>query len=341
MELFMKVTVPDYYDKFKCIAEKCPDNCCIGWEIDVDDNTYKNYLRFTGKLGEKLKNNIIVSEDGSRCFKLDSSERCPFLDNKNLCEIILEAGEEYLCSICSEHPRFHNCFGNMRESGIGICCIAAAELILSNSNQTGYITHSSDEMEYEIDFDADFLDEIIEKRNKMIEIMHDRSKTVCTRMTEMLKLAYDFQNELDKSTYEKAIPEMPDTHRICDIFRSLEPLNSEWTLAAEEMKPCSSSLLNSTVFEQLAVYFIYRHTLSAVYDGDILSRAKFVVLCCIAVLWIAGNTKLEIIIKAACLVSKEIEYSDDNINSLLDLSATEPALSLNKFIGLLNDDWID
>ena len=30
-------TVPDYYKKFSCIADKCPDTCCAGWEIVVDD----------------------------------------------------------------------------------------------------------------------------------------------------------------------------------------------------------------------------------------------------------------------------------------------------------------
>lgn len=337
----MKVTVPDYYNKFRCIAEKCPDNCCIGWEIDVDDYTYEKYLCFTDKLGNKLRENLIVSEDGSHCFKLDSSERCPFLNNNNLCEIILEAGEDNLCSICSEHPRFHNCFGNIRESGIGICCIAAAELVLSAPDKAIFRTYSSEEKEYEIDFDADSLTEIISIRNEMIEILQDRSKSVCARMTEMLMLAYDFQNQIDGTNAEIIIPEKPDTYRICDIIRSLEPLNSEWTMAAEKMKPRRSSMRNSAVFEQLAVYFIYRHTLSAVYDGDILSRAKFAVLCCIAVLWIADNSELETIIKTACLVSKEIEYSDENINTLLDLSATEPALDINKLLGLLNEDWID
>ena len=34
----MKVVVPNYYNQFKCIAEKCHHNCCIGWEIDIDDH---------------------------------------------------------------------------------------------------------------------------------------------------------------------------------------------------------------------------------------------------------------------------------------------------------------
>ena len=30
---------PNYYDKFKCIANRCKHSCCIGWEIDIDEDT--------------------------------------------------------------------------------------------------------------------------------------------------------------------------------------------------------------------------------------------------------------------------------------------------------------
>lgn len=52
---------PDFYDKFKCIAEKCTDNCCIGWEIDIDENALEKYNAIEGGFGEELKkkNNYI------------------------------------------------------------------------------------------------------------------------------------------------------------------------------------------------------------------------------------------------------------------------------------------
>ena len=34
---------PDFYDNFKCIADKCTDSCCIGWEIDVDETALEKY----------------------------------------------------------------------------------------------------------------------------------------------------------------------------------------------------------------------------------------------------------------------------------------------------------
>ena len=33
----MILRVPEYYNEFECIADKCTDSCCRGWEVDVDE----------------------------------------------------------------------------------------------------------------------------------------------------------------------------------------------------------------------------------------------------------------------------------------------------------------
>ena len=35
----MILRVPFYYKEFHCIADACKDSCCIGWEIDIDEET--------------------------------------------------------------------------------------------------------------------------------------------------------------------------------------------------------------------------------------------------------------------------------------------------------------
>ena len=39
----MKRTYPDYYDDFVCIADKCPQTCCAGWQIEIDTDALKRY----------------------------------------------------------------------------------------------------------------------------------------------------------------------------------------------------------------------------------------------------------------------------------------------------------
>ena len=50
----MKVLKPFYYDDFKCIANKCIDSCCIGWQINIDEKTYKKYKKVKGVFGKNL-----------------------------------------------------------------------------------------------------------------------------------------------------------------------------------------------------------------------------------------------------------------------------------------------
>ena len=135
----MKLIAPNYYKKFHCIADKCTHSCCsAGWEIDIDENTLNYYNSIEGEFGNKLKQNIINNSDNtSKCFKLCENNNCPFLNSNKLCEIYINLGEEHLCNICTEHPRFYEWFENCKEVGIGLCCEEAARIILSENENFG------------------------------------------------------------------------------------------------------------------------------------------------------------------------------------------------------------
>ena len=104
----MLLRVPDFYDSFRCIAGKCTDTCCIGWEIDIDETSAARYANVKGNFGNTLRENI---EDGH--FKLLPGDRCPFLRQDGLCDMICHLGESSLCDICREHPRFVEVYGDI------------------------------------------------------------------------------------------------------------------------------------------------------------------------------------------------------------------------------------
>ena len=126
----MKVFAPDYYAGFRCVAGACGHSCCVGWEIDVDPETMKRYQSMEGELGAKLKR--CIDPDPVPHFILSDQERCPFLTEENLCQIILRAGEDSLCQICADHPRFRNFWSDRIEIGLGLACEEAARLILTS-----------------------------------------------------------------------------------------------------------------------------------------------------------------------------------------------------------------
>ena len=39
----MRVTVPDYYEDFRCLAGACPHTCCEKWEVVIDEDTAALY----------------------------------------------------------------------------------------------------------------------------------------------------------------------------------------------------------------------------------------------------------------------------------------------------------
>ena len=125
----MNLHVPDYYPAFRCIAERCRQTCCAGWEIDIDGESLARYDRLPGDFGDRVRR--CIDREGTPHFILTEDERCPLLNGDNLCDLILREGEGALCQICADHPRFRNFFSDRVEMGLGLVCEEAARLILS------------------------------------------------------------------------------------------------------------------------------------------------------------------------------------------------------------------
>ena len=51
----MEYVYPDYYRQFTCIGGECPDTCCAGWEIDIDEDSYAYYNSVEGPFSKRLK----------------------------------------------------------------------------------------------------------------------------------------------------------------------------------------------------------------------------------------------------------------------------------------------
>ena len=44
----MRYLKPHFYDKFVCTAGDCPDTCCAGWQIMIDDASLEKYKNVQG-----------------------------------------------------------------------------------------------------------------------------------------------------------------------------------------------------------------------------------------------------------------------------------------------------
>ncbi len=313
----MKLTLPKYYKDFKCRGGACTDNCCIGWEIDINDEAYKKYCEAGGDFGDRLKSSIF--DDGNcRHFILDG-ERCPFLNDDNLCELILKFGDDYLCDICREHPRYYSVFGNHAFGGIGLCCEAAAELILSEDNRHKYIDINKENLDCE-EFDSELFDCVYGKKQIIIDILSDNGLKTSEKFEKIYKIALKLQEAIDEEPQKPLTFEVPS---ISEYFSTLEKLSDELgeIISSAKCKPQKASELSEKYTSNICIYFIDRYLLSAVYDGNVIGRVVLAILSA-GVLKMIFESEEVLDIKhgadAAKCYSKEIEYSEENIARIIN-----------------------
>lgn len=287
----MNLLAPKYYLDFSCMADQCKHSCCIGWEIDVDEKTMKKYSSLEGKYSENIRDSIEV--DDVPHFKLAENDRCPHLNEKGLCNIILNCGEDCLCDICREHPRFYNFTNLGKEVGIGMSCEAACKLILDSDNFDEFVILSEDDEPIEItEFDA------TEERSKIYQILRKDYLT----LSEKIKIISDnYDIHIDDEEIRKKLENI----EYLDI--SHKELFANFTTKNMDNKSIENELTRALA------YFIYRHCSEACeYDEFILSL-NFALVCTHLV---SSFSTKENIYDMARIVSEEIEYSEDNIEKI-------------------------
>ena len=268
----MDIFAPSYYKNFKCIKGDCKHNCCIGWEIDIDDETLSFY-----KTDSEIIKNIDLCDTPH--FILGEGERCPFLNKDNLCDIILKHGEERLCQICKDHPRFVNVYNSREEIGLGLTCEAATKLILEN----------------------DFSIEKVDSNDAVAIEDIEEDDFFIYRERLFKKDISELKNLLPDITYGELFA----------LLNKLERLDDSWdnilaTLKGKKDKLANLKIKDIPLANRLFCYFLYRH----LYDCGL----DFCVFCTFAILCIDYD-----IFETARMFSSEIEYSDENIDKILEV----------------------
>lgn len=112
--------------KFKCLVDKCPDNCCYEWGISIDDNTYELYKKSAPELLDfidKTKDSCHMKKDPQ------GSENCIKLNN-GLCSIESTYGADYLSNTCFLYPRVRNYIGSALMLSAELSCPEITRLCL-------------------------------------------------------------------------------------------------------------------------------------------------------------------------------------------------------------------
>lgn len=288
----MKLAAPNYYQNFHCKAGACRHSCCIGWEIGIDENSLTRFRGVPGELGKKLHEKI---DWENRFFRLDEKERCPFLNRDGLCELILALGEDSLCQICADHPRFRNFLAGRTEIGLGLCCEAATELVLGQAEPTELVFLENDGTDEEEDT------AFLAFRDKLFAMAQDRSRPVAQRVEEILAACHISLT-------------MNATHWAAFLM-GLERLDPRWEAYLQRLREPQQPVPQGELpLEQLLCYLLYRHLAGALEDEDLQGRVAY---CCL--MWkLLRHMLRNDLPELARMYSSEIEYSDENMDAILD-----------------------
>ncbi len=330
----MDIFYPKYYEQFACIAADCPDSCCKGWCVDVDDTAAVFYRSLPGSLGDRLRQVLQDTDDGT--IMAIENGRCPMWQADGLCRIQKELGHDGLCKVCREFPRLRHDYGDFVELGLELSCPEAARLILTCEDSALFCTSKPDAGKAE--YNKELMATLRRSRKDFLDFLSATALPFSEILAIFLLYAYDVQAEIDGGNpacldAEKNLSDAEhfagqgDAQPIYEFFLGLEVLTPKWSalLKAPVGSPCWTSQ-----HKALLRYFIERYWLQAVSDFDLVCRAKFAIIACLLIGLLGGD-----LAETAQLFSKEIENDPDNMEAILDAAYTNAAFTDRNLLGLL------
>lgn len=288
---------PTIYHAFQCKADQCENTCCQLWTIDIDEPTAERYHSMTGSLGESLRQAITVDDEGSHFIFSKAQPMCPLLNEKGLCKVVLELGEEGLCDTCHMHPRFYKYIEDLELCGVGLSCEASVELLARQEPMDLLLfTIEDDHNEF-----------------------NSEERLTLHNIFELL--AFDLDPNLFQYTPK---PSKQSFKELLDLYKQTEPIDENWTAQVNTLSSKLDQLIASvqtyiqqedmSLFNKVYQYILYRQIdmLSDYSLESILAYAKDGTDYILIASALEGQP-----LKQIARWSQQIEYDEDNVELLL------------------------
>ncbi|MBO4678074.1 MAG: flagellin lysine-N-methylase [Lachnospiraceae bacterium] len=347
----MKRTYPDYYDDFKCIADKCPETCCAGWQIEIDEEALKRYR-------EKKIDTVDFKHE---CFYQDKEKRCMNLNENGLCKLILEHGEDILCNTCRLFPRHIEEFENVREYSLSISCPEVAAYLLKRKEPVTYRMDEDDEVdteEYDEEEQLVYI-KLYSLREEFFRIVLNRTLSFAVKAGRILAIAQAFQAQMDdilmsgddidyvdvegaiRADYEPLEITASDHYELFKVMKKWEytggafkevlkmtekALYKERPQDEESLERAMKDSLSlqgidwDILTEQILHYFLYIYFCGSAYDEYYFGQAQLAVATCIHIkdfamahFKIHGAITPDDVIYYTYLYARELEHSVPNV----------------------------
>ncbi|WP_054772919.1 flagellin lysine-N-methylase [Methylogaea oryzae] len=268
------VLTPDYYADFHCLGAECEDNCCVGWTITVDRDTYDAYQNHPNPelaplFRRSVRKNPAYEEPPPREYgilQLTEEKRCPFLDESQLCRIHKALGESALPDVCAMFPRVVNSFGDKAEYALTLACPEVVRVALLRPEPIRFVMgEQSSELIRRNSVTRRFppsgnlpADQMLvwsELRFFSIEVLQRRGVSVNTRLA-LLGL---FAEHIDREMGRKGFRDMGALRLVID----------EYSQALEVAETVEAQLLQSGPNQRFKLYVI-----GGILSGSLANGAK-------------------------------------------------------------------
>ncbi|MBQ7464373.1 MAG: flagellin lysine-N-methylase [Lachnospiraceae bacterium] len=191
----MEIRKTSIYDSFICTADKCPENCCRGWRIHIDDDTVQKYMEMKGLEGIIIR--TCVQTDDTMPYFSRRSVVCPLMTIKGLCSIQKRHGEDLMPEICRRFPRDIRNYGLFTEFHLDPACTHVCEMLL-DPEVSPTLVISEDEIkqpQYGTNDDTGFLKELDRSRAGLMKLFeYSEEKDLYSLdgiFTDAMNIAFD------------------------------------------------------------------------------------------------------------------------------------------------------
>ena len=294
-------------DDFQCLAASCPDSCCVGWDVVVDDDTAEVYRGMCGSFGKELCDTLCTDADGDTVFALQDG-RCPFLQADGMCRIWRQCGEDALPLTCRRFPQIVQAYTDFTEICLSLSCPEAVCRTLTADELCAPFPKTAD----------DELRGLAILRAEWVLFLSDASVPFGTAVCRVLRDAANAQGVTIGERVPADLPAFFARHE------ELETMGGDFPLCIQN--PQSVPRITRQTAVNLCIYYLYRYVLQAISDGDVLSKVQMM----FSALTFAAFAPLDTPVNVR-LYSKEVEHSYENMEKLEAWFLTDDAFSPETF----------
>ena len=219
------------------------------------------------------------------------------MNQKNLCDIYIELGEDALCEICTQHPRFHNEYGNIRQTGLGMACEEATRLMFE-TKEFGLCQIQGTNTESTDDFDESVLEiqlwilDLLKKKENPVEQRIEQIFDVVQGIQDHLNQTGEILNTWKNDPIKKnhILSQMREETYIknwISIYQELDFMEPKIQKMFCKMEPMPCMIkeqgIDESYMEHLMSYFIYRYFMKSCEDNNLIDKVKFAILSCLII----------------------------------------------------------